>query len=133
MGQSEMAKAISRRLLNAINDSQLSYSEIEKLSGVPKSAIQRYANSLTDSIPIDRLVAICKAISIDPKYIMGWDLQSDTSEEHYYLDEEARDAAEFLFHNPDYRVLFDASRNVKKEDIDFVAEMIRRATGQTDD
>ena len=64
---------------------------------------------------------------------MGWDLQSDDSEEHYYLDKDARDAAEFLFHNPDYRVLFDASRNVKKEDIDFVAEMIRRATGQTDD
>lgn len=76
MGQSEMAKAISRRLLNAINESKLSYSEIEKLSGVPKSAIQRYANSLTDSIPIDRLVAICKAISVNPKSIMGWDMQS---------------------------------------------------------
>ena len=76
MSQSEMAKAISRRLLNAINESKLSYSEIEKLSGVPKSAIQRYANSLTDSIPIDRLVAICKAINVNPKSIMGWDTQN---------------------------------------------------------
>lgn len=82
MGQSEMAKAISRRLLNAINGSQLSYSEIEKLSGVPKSAIQRYANNLTNSIPIDRLVAICKAISVDPKSIIGWDAQPNLVENH---------------------------------------------------
>ena len=49
-------------------------------------------------------------------------------EEGYYLDDEARDLAQFLFENPEYRVLFDASRKVKKADIEFVREMIDRAS-----
>ena len=31
--------------------------------------------------------------------------------------DDARDIAQFLYENPEYKVLFDASRNVKKEDI----------------
>lgn len=59
------------------------------------------------------------------------DLVEERAEEepHYYLDDEAREAAEFLFNNPDYKVLFDASRKVKKEDIEFVRQMIERMTG----
>lgn len=37
--------------------------------------------------------------------------------------------AEFLYRNPDYKVLFDASRKVKPEDIDFVKQMIDRMGG----
>ena len=44
----------------------------------------------------------------------------------YYLNDDARDAAEFLLHHPEYKVLFDASRKVKKEDIDLVAAMLER-------
>ena len=44
----------------------------------------------------------------------------------YYLNDEARDLAQFLYENPDYKVLFDASRNVKKDDIEFVKQMLDR-------
>lgn len=46
----------------------------------------------------------------------------------YYLNDDARDLAQFLFDNPEYKVLFDASRKVKAEDIQFVKEMIERTT-----
>lgn len=55
------------------------------------------------------------------------------SEETYYLNEEARELAEFMFKNPEYKVLFDASRKVKKEDIAFVKQMIDRMRGDSDD
>ena len=48
--------------------------------------------------------------------------------ESYYLNAEAKEYAQFLFDNPEYRVLFDASRKVKPEDIDFVRKMIDRMT-----
>lgn len=51
-------------------------------------------------------------------------VEERTSETSYYLDEEVREAADFLHKNPEYKVLFDASRKVKKEDIDFVKKMI---------
>lgn len=41
-------------------------------------------------------------------------------EDNYYLNEDAREMAEFMFKNPEYKVLFDASRKVNKNDIDVV-------------
>ena len=60
------------------------------------------------------------------------DLIEDKGEaipEQFYMNDDARDIAEFLYKNPEYRVLFDASRNVKPEDIGFVKQMIDRMTG----
>ena len=53
--------------------------------------------------------------------------------EIYYFNEDARDLAHFLFQNPEYKVLFDASRKVKKDDIEFVAKMLDRMKGDADD
>lgn len=58
--------------------------------------------------------------------------KEDIDEEGYYLDDDARDMAQFLYENPDYKVLFDASRKVKKEDIQFVKEMIDRMSNNND-
>lgn len=57
------------------------------------------------------------------------DLIEDKGEsipEAYYLNDDAREMAEFLYRNPKYKVLFDASRKVKPEDIEFVKQMIDR-------
>lgn len=63
------------------------------------------------------------------------DLIEDKSEpaEAYYLNDDAREMAQFLFDNPEYKVLFDATRKVKKEDIHFVKEMMDRMRGGSDD
>ena len=62
------------------------------------------------------------------------DLVEDRAEDNavYYLDDEAREMAEFMHKNPRYKVLFDAVRNVSAEDIDFVRQMIDRTTGNND-
>ena len=61
------------------------------------------------------------------------DEKEDSPIDHYYLNEDAREMAQFMFENPEYKVLFDASRKVKKEDIAFVKEMIDRMRGDSDD
>lgn len=55
------------------------------------------------------------------------------SDAHYYLNDDTRQLAQFMFENPEYKVLFDASRKVKKEDIEFVKQMIDRVRGDSDD
>lgn len=52
--------------------------------------------------------------------------ENEEFEESYYIDDEAREMAEFMYKNPEYKVLFDASRKVKKEDIQFVKEFMDR-------
>lgn len=57
----------------------------------------------------------------------------DEPPETYYLNDDARELAQFMFENPEYKVLFDASRKVKKDDIEFVKQMIDRMRGDVDD
>lgn len=50
--------------------------------------------------------------------------QNTKEAEHYYIDDAAREYARFLHDNPEYGVLFDASRKVKAEDIDIVRQLL---------
>lgn len=52
----------------------------------------------------------------------------DDVPESYYMNDEAKEMAKFLFQNPEYRVLFKASRDVPPEDIEFVKQMIERVS-----
>lgn len=58
---------------------------------------------------------------------------SESISDTYYLNDDARELAQFMFENPEYKVLFDASRKVKREDIAFVKEMIDRIRGEVSD
>ena len=47
----------------------------------------------------------------------------------YYIDDETRQMVQEIFENPELRILFDASRKLKKEDIEAVIEITRRLKG----
>lgn len=68
----EEINKIVKRLKESILSSGYSYAELEKLTGISRSSLQRYANGVTAKIPIDAIQTIAKAVDIDAKYIMGW-------------------------------------------------------------
>jgi len=72
---------------------------------------------------IDKIQSICNWLGIEKEDLLN---DHDAPTEQYYIDKDARELAEFLHKNPKYRILFDASRKVKVEDIDFVRQMIER-------
>lgn len=72
---------------------------------------------------MDKIDLLCHYFNCSRADIME---EHNDSEEPYYLDADARELAEFLHKNPKYKLLFDASRKVKTEDIDFVRQMIER-------
>ena len=73
---------------------------------------------------IDKIQSICNWLNIEKADLL--DDQPPASEVPYYIDDSAREFAQFLFDNPDYKVLFDASRKVKKEDLLIVKELLDR-------
>ncbi len=81
---------------------------------------------------LEALEAIADFFNVDIDYLMGRTNKTTIVPESYYLDQDARDLAEFLHKNPKYKVLFDASRKVKPEDIDFVRHMLDRMGGNND-
>ena len=64
---------ISKRLLGLIARKNMTYSELAEQTGIPKSALQRYATGETAKIPLDRLEALAKALRVTPGYLMGWE------------------------------------------------------------
>lgn len=63
---------IAERLLILINNNNVSYGELSKQTGIPKSAIQRYATGETEKIPITRIELLAKALHSNAAYLMGW-------------------------------------------------------------
>ena len=88
---------------------------------VSKQTLYKYENNIITNVPSDKIEAIARIGNVTPSYIMGWDEPEHTS---YYDDPEIQELADFMHKNPEYKVLFDASKNVKKEDIEFVREFM---------
>ena len=66
-------KTTAERLAELIKQKQISYAELERLSGIPKSAIHRYATGDTKKIPIDRIIRIANALGVIPPDLVGDD------------------------------------------------------------
>lgn len=72
----------------------------------------------------DRLMAIASYFGVTMEYLMGSDklewnpeTQELVQQEDYYINEETKDVAQFLYDNPEYQILFDASKKVKPCDL----------------
>ena len=83
--------------------------------GFDKSTVSNWCAGLR--VPkVDVIIDIANYLHVN----VGDLIEDNRNEDTYYLDDDARDMAQFLYENPDYKFLFDESRKVKREDIQFV-------------
>lgn len=99
--------------------------------GISRSRLSMYELGQREP-DFETLEAIADYFNVDIDYLMGRTNKTTVVPESYYLDQDARELAEFLHKKPKYKILFDASRKVKPEDIDFVKQMIDRMGGADD-
>lgn len=71
----------SERIKALIERANLSYVELEKLTGIKKSSLQRYASGVTTKIPLDVIEKLSKAFNVSQEYLMGWDEKKDSPSE----------------------------------------------------
>mgnify|MGYP005792322911 CR=1 FL=1 len=113
--------------------SGLTQQELADKLKISRSTIGMYETGAREP-DYDTLEQIADFFNVDIDYLLGRsDKTTIIPESSYYLNDDARDLAQFMFDNPEYKVLFDASRKVKKEDIEFVKEMIDRIRGDAND
>ena len=77
----------SERIKNLIEGSNLSYQELEKLTGIKKSSLQRYANGITKKIPLDAIETLAATFDVSQEYLMGWDEEKTNSPDEIELTE----------------------------------------------
>ncbi len=62
----------SERIKALIEQSKQSYQELEKITGIKKSSLQRYASGVTTKIPLDVIEKLSKTFNVSQEYLMGW-------------------------------------------------------------
>ncbi len=107
----------SERIKALIEQSKLSYQELEKVTGIKKSSLQRYASGVTTKIPLDVIEKLSLAFGVSQEYLMGWDENvKKTSPEEPKLTEGER-------------MLLDLFKRIPEDQQQMVLQMIRAALG----
>ncbi|MDU5942742.1 MAG: helix-turn-helix transcriptional regulator [Negativicoccus succinicivorans] len=93
-----------------------------------KGMVSKWENDLVEpSSPY--ITAYAKLFGLDLNEL----LNLPPSDENYYHDPEAAALADMIKDNPRYRVLFEASRNLSADDVDFVIDMINKLAKTDED
>lgn len=129
MSEQDFYKLFARNLTYFMNLNGKTQSDISKDLGISKATVSSWVNG-TRVPRMDKVDLLCDYFNIKRSDLM--EDKTNEQDNNYYFDKDSAEAAQFLFKNPEYKVLFDASRKVKPEDIQFVKEMINRMTNHND-
>ena len=103
------------RIKSLIEESGKSYQELEKLTGVKKSSLQRYASGATTKIPLDVIEKLSVSFNVSQEYIMGWEEKESSPSELQLTEGE--------------KLLIELFRRVPEGQQQLVLQMIRAALG----
>lgn len=121
MSEKELTELIEKIKLRRL-ELGLSYQELSDLTGINKSTLQRYETGFIKKVPINQVQIIAKALNVTPGYLMGW--ENNKENQTYYLNPEAAKMAQEIYDNPQYKVLFDATKKLNPESIKEVMKFI---------
>lgn len=122
------------RLLRKQND--MTQADLAKRLGISSSAVAMYERGEREP-NIKTLKSMGSFFNVDMNFLLGMDddetvysnIAKKDSEEGvreespiFYINADTK----FLLENPEYKILFDAMKNIKKEDVDFVKQMIEK-------
>ena len=119
--EDDIKKLFSIRLSKLMNERDINQREIAQAVGVSESTVGKWL--LLKAIPrMGVIQKLADYFNVGKSYF----LEDESEQPGYYTDPEVAEYAEELRTNPKYRLLFDASKDLSKEDIDFVVDMIER-------
>lgn len=112
---------------------------ILKERGIPVSRMERnlgfsngYVKGLTKgTVPSDRLSMIADYLDLPIEYLLTGIMPQDPAMESltgtkYYFSDETAQVAQEIFEKPGLRMLFDAARDAKPEDLITMANLLER-------
>jgi transcriptional regulator with XRE-family HTH domain len=108
----------SERIKSLIEQSKRSYQELEKITGIKKSSLQRYASGVTTKIPLDVIEKLSITFGVSQEYLMGW---SDCEEKEVSPEQVQLSEGE--------KVLLDLFKKIPEDQQRLVLQMIRAALG----
>ena len=121
MGLYERIKEVASAKGTTIN-------RIEKELNLPRSSISKYNTNVPS---IDRVKMIADYLKVPVDYLL--DESAEDMPVPYYVNDEAREMVSEIFNRPELKILFNSSRNAKRDQVLFAAEMLDRMKGTNPD
>lgn len=118
----------------------LTMKQVADAVGVSEGTVSRWESGEIENMRRDKIAALSKLLSIDPRVIMGWQMQNEdnTADENpqhseYYTNPETAQIAQEIFDNPHLHALFKAARGSKPKSLDLAADMLTELKGTNPD
>ena len=89
--------------------------DVCRATGISQSVISNWKKR-KNQLSAKNLQLVADYFGVSVKYMLTGETDKE-KESGYYFNESAAEYAQFVFENPEYKVLFDASRKVKAQDI----------------
>ena len=111
---------IGERIRKLRTDRDMTLEELGRSFGGGKELVHRYETGKIKNIPDDKILAMARALNVDPAYLRGYEDEPATK------SSEVDEIAEKLHKDPNLRMLFDLADGADPEDLQMVAGMLRR-------
>ena len=116
--EEDVKKLFSERLVLLMRERNINQAELAEILKVSESTVGKWV--LRKALPrMGVIQKIADYFNVGKSYLLEVDTPS------YYHDPEVAELAEKLRTNPNGRILFDASRNLSKKDIEIVLNLIQ--------
>ena len=112
---------LSTRLKELRATKQISQAELSNILGVTQQAVGKWERDKTTP-DYETLKKIASFFNVSTDYLLG----NDAPSPGYYDDPEVAEMANRLKDDPDMKILFDASKKLSKNDLQFVIDMVNR-------
>lgn len=94
--------------------------DIADILGVTRQAVSQYERGEREP-SYEVLEILADYFNVDSDYLLGKENRST-----YFIDPEVAEIADFLHKHPEHKTLFEASKKLTDEDLQFVIGMIER-------
>ena len=128
MSETEFVKIFSKRLRYYLDYYNISQADLARRLGVGTTSVSNWVNGVKTP-RMSKVDAMCEIFHCKRSDLMEEKIEEE--QDGYYLDPETAKKAQELFDNPKMRLLFDAARDSKPEDLQMAADLLYRLKAST--
>lgn len=115
----EYGKVIAKNLRRIMLKANKSQADLSRELGIGKTTISAWMNGV--NVPrMDKIDLLCEYFGCTRSDLM------EPHDEEYYARSDTAKVAQEIFDNPDLRILFDAAKDSRPEDLRTAAALLRR-------
>jgi len=123
MSVQEFNKIFAKNLMQYLSAYKMTQAELAEKLGVSTASVTYWCKA-EKSPRMDKVDAMCKIFHCKRSDLM--EEHDDDAAEKHYIDEETQKIAQQIFEDPDLHALFDAAKDAKPDDLQMVADMLKR-------